>query len=368
MLLFIYPTMMAIAISAALVLVLAVHSPYHMCTAATAATERGLLSTLEAVGYANEGVVSASDVFVFKKLSSDVQYLEAQNVSVNKGTWARHANRKEGSAYLFKVNETAPFSGCTVHNATPGYDRPGGDIDSVVITGPEGSNFTDLCVAKCCDNPQCYGFVFLNVPFKDGNCEAGQPCCFLKGKNVPAPTPSTLVGITSALVRHDSNHTTCAVNNLFPGTDMPGNDLTQVVMTPGPTDNATQMCAEYCCDNPLCRAFLSCVAPSSFGNCQQGKYCCYLKTQATTPTKKPSLAHAVTGTVVRPPPPPPVISGVLPPPSGMRSAIPLGGVSAGSFELRGDGSLHEFTIQNQSPGGAAKVQVYEHAFLAVKAG
>ncbi|XP_068694647.1 uncharacterized protein [Montipora foliosa] len=43
------------------------------------------------------------------------------------------------------------------------------------------------------------------------------------------------------------------------------------------------------------------------------------------------------------------------PPSGMRSAVPLGGLGTGSFELRADGSIHEWTVENQSPAGSAKL-------------
>ena len=39
----------------------------------------------------------------------------------------------------------------------------------------------------------------------------------------------------------------------------------------------------------------------------------------------------------------------------MRSAVPLGGLGTGSFELRADGTIHEWTIENQSPGGSAKL-------------
>lgn len=42
------------------------------------------------------------------------------------------------------------------------------------------------------------------------------------------------------------------------------------------------------------------------------------------------------------------------PPSGMRSAVPLGGLGTGSFELRADGTIHEWTLENQSPGGSAR--------------
>lgn len=55
------------------------------------------------------------------------------------------------------------------------------------------------------------------------------------------------------------------------------------------------------------------------------------------------------------------------PPLGMRSSVPLGGLGAGTVELRADGSLHDWTIFNNSPaGGGAKVQLDE-ALFAVKA-
>lgn len=70
-----------------------------------------------------------------------------------------------------------------------------------------------------------------------------------------------------------------------------------------------------------------------------------------------------------PPPPPPHPPGVyqgVSPASGMRSAVPLGGIGAGSFELRGDGSMHEFIIHNAGPGGAAKIQTYPAAFFGME--
>ncbi|XP_023931770.1 uncharacterized protein LOC106167159 [Lingula anatina] len=57
---------------------------------------------------------------------------------------------------------------------------------------------------------------------------------------------------------------------------------------------------------------------------------------------------------------------LVPPPSGIRSAVPLGGVSTGSIELRGDGTLHEWVIMNQTPGGAAKIQVFEEAVFGMR--
>ena len=53
------------------------------------------------------------------------------------------------------------------------------------------------------------------------------------------------------------------------------------------------------------------------------------------------------------------------PPSGMRSAVPLGGLGTGTVELRADGVLRDWLIFNNSPaGGGEKVQL-EHSFFGV---
>ena len=52
-----------------------------------------------------------------------------------------------------------------------------------------------------------------------------------------------------------------------------------------------------------------------------------------------------------------------PPPVGMRSAVPLGGLGAGTVELRADGSFRDWNIFNNSPGGGGgKVQLDEALF------
>ena len=68
--------------------------------------------------------------------------------------------------------------------------------------------------------------------------------------------------------------------------------------------------------------------------------------------------------------PTPGVYDVDAPASGVRSAVPLGGLGTGSVELRGDGSLHEWTIHNAGPNGAAKIQSYPAAAfgLAVNGG
>ncbi len=61
--------------------------------------------------------------------------------------------------------------------------------------------------------------------------------------------------------------------------------------------------------------------------------------------------------------PPPV----KPPPLGLRSAVPLGGLGAGTIELRSDGSLREWNIFNNSPaGGGPKVHL-DQAFFGLRA-
>lgn len=54
---------------------------------------------------------------------------------------------------------------------------------------------------------------------------------------------------------------------------------------------------------------------------------------------------------------------LLPPPLGMRSAVPLGGLGAGTVELRADGSFRDWNIFNNSPGGGGgKVQLDDALF------
>ena len=61
-------------------------------------------------------------------------------------------------------------------------------------------------------------------------------------------------------------------------------------------------------------------------------------------------------------------SQLVPPPLGMRSAVPLGGLGAGTVELRADGSLRDWNIFNNSPASGQKVQLDDALFgLWVKA-
>ena len=58
----------------------------------------------------------------------------------------------------------------------------------------------------------------------------------------------------------------------------------------------------------------------------------------------------------------------LTPPTGMRSAVPLGGLGAGTLELRADGRLYDWNIFNNSPADGNKVQLEEALFCLRVAG
>lgn len=56
------------------------------------------------------------------------------------------------------------------------------------------------------------------------------------------------------------------------------------------------------------------------------------------------------------------------PPLGMRSAPPLGGLSTGTLELRADGSMRAWTVENASPAGSTKVAALDDATLGLWVG
>ena len=63
-----------------------------------------------------------------------------------------------------------------------------------------------------------------------------------------------------------------------------------------------------------------------------------------------------------------MLAGWSVPPAGMRSAPPLGGWATGTVELRADGSLHAWTIENNSPAGSTKLATLDDATLGVRVG
>jgi hypothetical protein len=152
-----------------------------------------------------------------------------------------------------------------------------------------------------------------------------------------------------------------AADSCFPQTPVPGQDLPggDYAATPLPTDNSTA-CQDLCCSELQCVAWVYVpAAPGDFFGCSEGQHCCYLKSSqpAPNPSKLPGIISAY---VTRPP-----ISR-FPPPLGMRSSVPLGGLGAGAFELRGDGTVHEMTIVNQHPAAAAKFGVVDDMLAAFR--
>lgn len=172
-------------------------------------------------------------------------------------------------------------------------------------------------------------------------CSWGQSgSCALLSLATPTPPPSS-----------------CNVSAPSPGTDRPGGDLQA---TPMPSGLAG--CQAACCAADGCVGYVFVPsAPGDFMGCAKGQPCCYLKGAAVDPVNS-TIPGIVSGAVARPP------GVIIAPPLGARNAVPLGGVGAGSVELRGDGRFAEVTIVNQSPGGAAKHGVLADALLGLRLG
>lgn len=142
-----------------------------------------------------------------------------------------------------------------------------------------------------------------------------------------------------------------------PNTDRPGGDLYTIVQAVD--DDA--LCATACCAEAGCGAWVyASSAPNDFDSCKAGDHCCYIKggQPATAP-----LSGVTSGLVNRS-----ATTGAVTPAVGMRSAVPLGGLGAGALELRADGTVHEVTIINQSPAGAAKFGVLADMMLGARIG
>eukprot|EP00698_Gefionella_okellyi_P024626 TRINITY_DN8763_c0_g1_i1.p1 TRINITY_DN8763_c0_g1~~TRINITY_DN8763_c0_g1_i1.p1 ORF type:complete len:1014 (+),score=226.22 TRINITY_DN8763_c0_g1_i1:103-3144(+) len=216
----------------------------------TVCTQATLYDTLSQGIFLNQGTTYASDDYAF--LPIPCMYLEPENVSCAHCSWEVGPS----CPYLFQINGSISQT-CTPQAPTPGYDRPGGDLDAhPVVGGWQG------CQQRCCDTLSCNSWTFAIAPGASIDCAGGDQCCYLKS-GVPDAKASTIPQITSGIVN------------------------------------------------------------------------------------KPAIP-------------------AVPPPVGVRSAVPLGGIGAGSIELRADGSFHEWTIINQSPGGAAKFGIVDEALLGVR--
>eukprot|EP00927_Polykrikos_kofoidii_P071217 TRINITY_DN67517_c0_g1_i1.p1 TRINITY_DN67517_c0_g1~~TRINITY_DN67517_c0_g1_i1.p1 ORF type:complete len:1064 (+),score=165.60 TRINITY_DN67517_c0_g1_i1:141-3332(+) len=286
--------------------------------------------------FQNEGVVTADDRFTRNWFSA--LYLECENCTKPQYSWAI-----KGANYLFR---DAPSSGkCYASALVVGFDFPGGDLDAKPING----NASD-CAQRCCEDIQCKAYVFdvaAPAPFMD--CAEGQRCCYLK--NQVLATRRSAAGISSGTVAHN-----CDADAPQDGYDRSGGDLSAA-----PVDGGSNACATRCCGTAGCAGYVFATAPENFGTCKPGSACCYLKNVLSKPHKS-GVANITTASVRSGTP---VGNG---PPIGMRSAVPLGGIGAGSFEIRADGSVKEVTIINQSPGGGAKMGMMDGLLFAVREG
>eukprot|EP00039_Didymoeca_costata_P023556 m.7494 g.7494 ORF g.7494 m.7494 type:complete len:1006 (-) comp3723_c0_seq2:57-3074(-) len=188
------------------------------------------------------------------------------------------------------------------------------------------------------------------------------PCIYLEPENISQPEFSW-ASKQNCPYMFDASHGQqvsdgCGLQGpVQQGYDRRGFDLAEVLLA-----NVTQCLAE-CCSKEKCVGFVfATAAPVNSKNpnfnCKQGQPCCYLKYKLAPPTKEtiPGLSN---GVVQNGPSPPQTGT----PPVGMRSSVPLGGIGAGSFELRGDGTLHQFTIFNNFPAGAPKFWAFPNAIF-----
>ena len=154
---------------------------------------------------------------------------------------------------------------------------------------------------------------------------------------------------------HSACNTTTVSQN---GNDMPGADLSQSSAPP-----SSDACGAVCCSVAGCRAFVfEAQTDSSIGGCIKGGPCCFLKSAQGKLAPKTIAGGIVVGAVLGGEP------AVVAPPLGIRSAPPLGGVSAGSVELRADGSFRDWTILNQGPTGSGKYGLVDEVVMAAKFG
>lgn len=104
---------------------------------------------------------------------------------------------------------------------------------------------------------------------------------------------------------------------------------------------------QLCCSDDACAGFIfEAQSDVSFSQCKRGEQCCFLKRDVSK--SHPKTVSPAVGMVLfkmdRKPSPAPSVS---PPPMGLRSSPALGGLGAGSVELRSDGSFRDWTIFNQ---------------------
>ena len=170
-----------------------------------------------------------------------------------------------------------------------------------------------------------------------------------------AATAPTIVPILYEKAQNATPPTKCGPAATYEGHDMEGGDLATVVQSDWNVDE----CRSTCCQTVGCQAFTLALAPVDYLTCRQGQICCFLKSMIGSTEARSNMTS---GTVLNPR----ASEYSVHPTNGMRSAVPLGGASCGSVELRADGTFHEWTIVNQSPAGAAKFGVVDQSLMAIR--
>ncbi len=133
-------------------------------------------------------------------------------------------------------------------------------------------------------------------------------------------------------------------------TDLRGDDIIAII----PSSADPSLCTTLCCNYISCLSWsYAAEAPTNFINCKKDQPCCYLKHNIPQPSHNPAITSGIMNR----------ISPYIYPPSGLRSSIPIGGVTTGSIELRGDGTFHEWTVESQSPAGGVKYGLVDDTLL-----
>ena len=187
----------------------------------------------------------------------------------------------------------------------------------------------------------------------------GIPCGYLEGENITCSDCSWGVGGSCPYMwgfNGSAPPPTCTPGAVTKGMDRPGGDYrTQALQT-----DDVSLCQSLCCAEEQCESWVYVPsAPSAFLQCTPGQHCCYLKGTTPSPSSS-SLPGIQTGTAMWP------AQNLTHPPLGMRSSVPLGGLGTGAFELRADGTFHEWTLINQHPAGAAKFGVVSDALIGLR--
>jgi len=141
--------------------------------------------------------------------------------------------------------------------------------------------------------------------------------------------------------------------------DRPGGDYKSIAALANNT-----VCQASCCGDPQCQAWVFVTSlQGTFMSCTENVSCCFLKSSQPAETPNTYPLGIWSGSVTQPP-----LPDIIVPPTGIRNAVPVGGLGAGTMELRGDGTLHEITIHSASPGGSAKYATQPDAMLSFKIG